>query len=772
MKTSYFPKQKISRAQKNQEWGKSNIDAMLKEATFPDTSSASEFGKYYRAYNGEMNENDYSYITNPYKGETWRAKKMPARLRSYNIIKPVVDILMGEKARRPFNYHVVVMNPDVVSRMDEMERQILMENIKQQFINEMNALGVPTGVPSQEIPSPEESMKEFKVSYKDARAIMGEEAVEYMIMSLDLPDKLMTAFFDWLITGYVYTYKDVLWDDLDYQVVNPLDIVYEKSPDTTFIEDSRWVVRRNFMTANEILDRFHDKLKPSDIDWLEDPAGRDQLDLPFLPYAAMRYEGELIPVYHGVWKSYARIGFLKYPNPYTGEMEEMEVADFYKPEPGETVRWEWINEIWEIYRIGSESGIYLGLQPIRAQRNAMNNPSICKLPYNGRAYSDRNADNISVVSMGLPYQELYNIFHYRLELSIAKNKDKIALMEINMIPKRHGWDEDKFMYFMDAMGVAYIDSTAEGQGGDRPAFNNFQVLDMSLGKYIESQFNLLEMIKFEWEESQGISRQRKGQTMASDAVGNNERAIYQGSVMSEEMFRRFATVEQKDFQGLLDLSQVAWVKGKKASYINSQFKQAYLDIIPEEYCNADLGVFVLNSSKEDEKLNTLRQLSLEFAQNGAKPSTIAEILEAGNFAKIKAKLVEVEQAQAEYEQVMAAQEADAQERIVKLQIEDREDQQAFEAAEKEKDRQKDIYIAELNARVNLAKNGMTEPEAEGEDVAVAVEERSKEADRQLKRDEINRKYNIEERKLRLEREKIRSQEKIARMTKNKPASKK
>ena len=55
------------------------------------------------------------------------------------------------------------------------------------------------------------------------------------------------------------------------------------------------------------------------------------------------------------------------------------------------------------------------------------------------------------------------------------------LMEMNTIPKRHGWDEEKFMYYADAMGFAFIDSTAEGKSGERVTFNQYQVLDMSLG---------------------------------------------------------------------------------------------------------------------------------------------------------------------------------------------------------------------------------------------------------------------------------------------------
>ena len=132
------------------------------------------------------------------------------------------------------------------------------------------------------------------------------------------------------------------------------------------------------------------------------------------------------------------------------------------------------------------------------------------------------------------------------------------LMEMNTIPKRHGWDEEKFMYYADAMGYAFIDSTAEGKRGERVSFNQFQVLDMSLGQYIAAQFQLLQSVKMEWEELVGISRQRKGQVQASDGIGATERAVFQSSVMTEELFRRFDKFTEREFNGLLDTAKVAY----------------------------------------------------------------------------------------------------------------------------------------------------------------------------------------------------------------------
>ena len=74
--------------------------------------------KYYDAYNGNLAEADYNYVINPYNSEKHKTKGF-AKLRSYNIIKPVVDLLLGEKAK-DLSHQVVVRNSDMKSMQDEL----------------------------------------------------------------------------------------------------------------------------------------------------------------------------------------------------------------------------------------------------------------------------------------------------------------------------------------------------------------------------------------------------------------------------------------------------------------------------------------------------------------------------------------------------------------------------------------------------------------------------------------------------------------------------
>jgi hypothetical protein len=683
-----IPKQKISRSRKTKEWAKDCIRAFINRSSF-SSEDKHTLQSYYEAYNGKLDESAYNYVTNPYNSEAWAKRNFPAKLRNYNIIKPIIDLLIGEKARRPLSYQVVVRNADIETRFDMHRKEKFKVFLEQVFVNAANEKGINTGQPSEEMPAPEEYMEEVLTNYKDSRAITGQEVLNYLFDWLGMEDKIQKMFFDWLTTGKTFTYKDVAMNDVEYEVVSPLDIDYEASPDIEYIEDADWVVRRKIMSVNQVVDQFYDVLSPKDIDNLESPSGslRDSNAgvQGFFSERSGEMSDRMVEVLHVCWKSFSRVGILDYEDE-VGQFQQMVVDESYKKEEGDVITYYWVNEVWEGYQLDKDT--FVSVQPHRVQRNEMNNISVCKMPYNGRLYSNRHADNISIVSMGLPYQVLYNVFHYRLELSIAKNKDKIMLMEMNTIPKRHGWDEEKFMYYADAMGFAFIDSTAEGKNNERVSFNQYQVLDMSLGQYIQAQFQLLQAIKAEWEEMVGVSRQRKGNVTSSDGVGVTERAIFQSSVISEELFRKFESFLEKEYQGLIDVSKIAWRDGKKMAYVTSDLRTAMINVDPDEYQEAEYGIFVKNSSKEQDKLGQMKQMAQAFAQNGQQPSTIAEILDSNNFSSIKKHLAEVEKKQEE----MQAQQSKAQQQAM-------EQQQAMAQAEKEADQGHEANQNELD-RIN------------------------------------------------------------------------
>lgn len=700
-----LPKQRVSLKEKEKndfQWAKSSMDAYINATTY-GSKGHSELLDLYSVYNGKLDETQYNYVINPYQTDQGNQRKFPARLRSYNIIKPVVDLFLGEHIKRPKQKTVVSKNGYAIMEKAEA-RKVLTKNILQQkFFNKLNEKGMKTGIESKETPDLAKAIEEFEQNYRDGKAIKAQSIIEFLEMDLRITDKFQEMFFDFLITGEVYSFKSVEFDEVTYERVSPLELDYDKSNTSPSIEDGDWAVRRTRMSVNEIIDRFRDLLTEKQIDDLEDPStNQDGIHFPLFDDDGDMDRNKQHPVYHTVWKSLKKVGFLTYFDEELGMVNEEMVDEDYKFDESMgdiDISWTWINEIWEGYRIGER--LHIGMQPFPTQRRNKQNISQTKLPYNGRKYSAVHAENTSLVKLGIPYQQLYNIFHYRLELSIAKNKDKIMLMEINAIPKKSGWDEEKFMYYADAAGFAFIDTSSEGDKGRHlSSFNQFQVLDMGLGQYIQSQFDLLTSIRMEWETNAGITPQRKGDIAPSSGKGVTERAVFQSSVISEELFRKFEQFEELDYQGLLDMGVEAFDTGREATFMNEDGVLNDIAIQEGEFQYTDLGIFFKNSGKELEKVSTLKVLAQQFAQNQS-PSTVAEILDMDSFSNIKQKLQKMESQEKEFQKQLEQEKTKQEQMKLDAMKEDREDRQSHDSKENQLDRQKDILVKEMDGQQKL-----------------------------------------------------------------------
>jgi hypothetical protein len=555
--------------------------------------------------------------------------------------------------------------------------------------------------------------------------------------------------------------------------VSPFDIDVKKGPETEYVEDAESVVRRKLLTVSQVVDRFYDVLKPDQIDELENPSQHREggFFTPFTSnYDNSQYlEERLIEVVHCVWKSFKKIGILTYMDEL-GVLRQMEVDEDYVDDEGEDIYWIWVSEVRECYRIDNK--FYVDYGPTKVQRTKMDDLSSCKLPYNGIFFSNRHSKNKSLVEIGLPFQILYNIFHYRFELTMAKNKDKILLMPIDAIPKEDGWDLDKFMYYADAMGFAFINPTDEGVKG----FNQYAILDGQLGQYAKSMIEIMTSIKYEWEEAVGITRQRKGETTASETATANQEAVFRSSVITEEVFRKFEKFEERELQGLLDCSKLAWVNGKKSMYVNSDMRAAILNIDPVSYMETEMSVFVRNSGKEQEKFEFLKQNAMAAMQNGLPLSAVADLLEANNFSKTKDLIRKAEEAQQQVEQAMEKQKNDIEAQALQLElqlkqaeIEEGDKQRAFEADQNELDRRNKIDIEMLRAAHGLeADNDIDDdgiPDAtevlkiRNEQLGMSIDDKHRTRELDIKQQDANTKekdvaQKAEIEKLKIEQEKL------------------
>lgn len=658
--TNIRPKQKTSlthkTANKNEDL-KKTIKYYL-DSVSDFYTKRSKFWKNYELANGVFDESYYNYVLNPINSAKEKHTKFPAKIRNYDIISPLLRLLQGEKTKRPFPYQVYVHNEDShIQKREDMNSKIN-SNLQQMFINQLNNSGFNTGMETREAEPPKKIKEDMTSTWVDKRSKWGQHALNYIVDDQDVVDKWEDCFWDVMVTDYCFTYKDSFMDDVEYSYISPFEISYVANPNTKYIEDGEAAVRRTLMSVNEIVDKFGDILTDDQIEKYESSTSTGFSDFIQPNQFFNQFDGrskphKLIEVAHVVFKSLLKIGKITVINPL-GELEVFEVDEFYKPSENEYVEWRWISQVFEGYEIDGKD--IVGIRMLPNFRGSFNDPSKCKLPYNGRCFAAKNSKSISLVERMMPYQILYNIVHYRLELSLAKNKDKLTVMPIGLISDKKGMDMFDTMYYSDSTGYLFFDETKKNA---IQALQYVKSIDAGLSQSIEFASRFLQEIKANLEDFVGVSRQRKGQISSSDGLGNSERAIFQSSMMTEYLFAPFDRFQQKEMQGLLDISRHAWRKGKKGQYNNSDMELQMFDIPEEVYANSELGVFVKISAKEQERLQMLKGLAQPFAQNGVKPSLVADIISSDNFQALKAKLERFEEEMALRDEEKAAADREA-----------------------------------------------------------------------------------------------------------------
>jgi hypothetical protein len=666
------PIQILPYSQKDKEWFKKNINYYIMRSNFnfgAQTNGRKDIRVFYEVYNNQFPLEWFSHITNPLGSTKAEYKNFPAKVRPVTILRQNIDLLLGEYKRRPFIYNVENYGENGYNRFTDAMKTAIHDNLSQFFIKQALQTAQDGGQKlnpqqlqalQQNPPFPDEVAEQLKASYKDAIAIKGQKWLRRVIREKDVKKKLHRCFKDWLIAGQCYTYKGVINDDLEYRQVYPMNIDYDKSQENPFIEDGEWVVERRMCALSDVVDTFYEQLSQED---QEDLETHYYYNTPMGFYDHLRglytdpNERNKCPVFHVQWKGRKKIGFLSYFDEETMQIAEEIVDEDYKVDraAGEQVEWRCVNEVYEGWRIGDK--IYTRLGPVKVQRNEMNNHSACKLSYNGRKFSDQHAENISVLEMGLPFQIMYIIVTYTLEKTIAKSKGKIIMFDQATIPNEDGWDEEKFFYYADALGYALLN---RNQIGVDKTWNQYQVLDMGLFDQIKQLIELQDYFKKQWDECIGITRQRKGETYASDGQGVTERAVFQSTVITDMIFINFDEFVEKELQGIMDYAKPLTSNGVKGIYNDDEFGTELMHIDPMDFENESLGVFVDGNEDNMRKLRNAEQMAQAMLQNKARPSTVLEVLDAVNFADLKAKLKRIEDIEDQIAQQQQQDEQQAQ----------------------------------------------------------------------------------------------------------------
>lgn len=804
--TKSFPAQKLPMSKKTQAWKEACVDYVVGagDSGFGGNgrSRSDEMQTYYDLYNSIYNEKDLKYVTNPFKQDDG----FPAMAQDYNIIKPYVDQLLGEETKRPFNFHPQRTSDIAASELQEKAKEMLMDYIQATIASKLSpeqAARYEQALATGEIQTPEAIAKYVQKDYKDIAETEAYHALQFLKRKLNLTHEFYKGWKDALIGGEEIYYVGVINGDPYVERVNPMYFDYEHSLDLEFIDDAAWCRRKMIMSATEIYDRFYDKMSERQlnellelIDQRPGAGNNPEIRKTSIDYESIKlhkinsftdnpFDIDHIVVYHCCWKSFKKIGFVTLLNPETGEVEEFQVDEDYKVTGTEqSVEWDWIIEVWEGYRIGDD--MYIGIQPIEYQHISADNPNSQKLPYTGVVYNNTNSKPRSLVSMMKPLQYMYIVVWYRLELALSRDKGKVAVMDITQIPKSMNIDVNKWMHYLSALGVAFINPYDEGwdipgrEGGKPSQFNQLSSWDLTMSNVIAEYIQLMQKIEDMVAKLTGITPQRQGQIAASELVSNANTAVNMSYHITEPWFWNHNQVKRRVLTMLLNTSKAAWKDSKRyLNYILDDATRAFVQL-SDNFFYEDMDIFVDDSTKNQQYIDQLKQLLQPAMQNGASLLDIAEIITLDNMSMIKNRLEEIEQKRMEQMQQQQQAEQQAQQQIAEQQNQLKEEELMLKEAEMDLEKYKvdqdnatKITVAQLNAyrgaeNMDQDMNGIPDPIEIGKQALEQQKINSDIATKQLelnnKRREIEQKREAENKKIQLEKDRMKHETELQRMS--------
>lgn len=811
--TKSFPAQKLPMSKKTQAWKEACVDYVVGagDSGFGGNgrSRSDEMQTYYDLYNSIYNEKDLKYVTNPFKQDDG----FPAMAQDYNIIKPYVDQLLGEETKRPFNFHPQRTSDIAASELQEKAKEMLMDYIQATIASKLSpeqAARYEQALATGEIQTPEAIAKYVQKDYKDIAETEAYHALQFLKRKLNLTHEFYKGWKDALIGGEEIYYIGVINGDPYVERVNPMYFDYEHSLDLEFIDDAAWCRRKMIISATEIYDRFYDKMSERQlnellelIDQRPGAGNNPEIRKTSIDYESIKlhkinsftdnpFDIDHIVVYHCCWKSFKKIGFVTLLNPETGEVEEFQVDEDYKVTGTEqSVEWDWIIEVWEGYRIGDD--MYIGIQPIEYQHISADNPNSQKLPYTGVVYNNTNSKPRSLVSMMKPLQYMYIVVWYRLELALSRDKGKVAVMDITQIPKSMNIDVNKWMHYLSALGVAFINPYDEGwdipgrEGGKPSQFNQLSSWDLTMSNVIAEYIQLMQKIEDMVAKLTGITPQRQGQIAASELVSNANTAVNMSYHITEPWFWNHNQVKRRVLTMLLNTSKAAWKDSKRyLNYILDDATRAFVQL-SDNFFYEDMDIFVDDSTKNQQYIDQLKQLLQPAMQNGASLLDIAEIITLDNMSMIKNRLEEIEQKRMEQMQQQQQAEQQAQQQMAEQQNQLKEEELMLKEAEldlekykvdqdrykAEQDNATKITVAQINSyrgaeNMDQDMNGIPDPIEIGKQALEQQKINSDIATKQLelnnKRREIEQKREAENKKIQLEKDRMKHETELQRMS--------
>jgi hypothetical protein len=456
---------------------------------------------------------------------------------------------------------------------------------------------------------------------------------------------------------------------------------------------------------------------------------------------------------------------------------------------GEHIDWIWINQTWGGVKIGPNlpsfwgmnnpggfSPLYLGVQknkigPLKFQFKGDSSLYGCKLPVEGSVFSDRNTKSTALLDLMKPYQIGYNIVNNQIADILVDELGTVILIDQNALP-RHSMGED---WGKNNLSKAYVAmknfqmlplDTSITNTENALNFNHFQKLDLSQTERLMSRIQLANHFKQQAYEVIGVNPQRMGQQLSQTTATGVEQAMQSSYAQTEMYFMQHSDyLMPRVHQMRTDLAQYynSTKPSQRLTYLTSADEKVNFQINGTDLLLRDLNIFATTNANHRAILEQLKGMAMNNNTTGASIYDLGKVVQSDSIANLNNVLKDAESKQQQSKQQEMQQQQQMAEQAQQAQAEQEKLKREHEDIQAEKNRQRDILVAEIRASgmgamVDINKN----EESDYVDAMKEIRQTQEYQDQtSLQREkEVNR-MNIDSQKNQIEREKLQTQKEIA-----------
>ena len=429
----------------------------------------------------------------------------------------------------------------------------------------------------------------------------------------------------------------------------------------------------------------------------------------------------------------------------------------------------------------SRGWIYIDVEPLEYQFTDEHQPFKPKIPVVGCDGFEKNMNvgKLSLIDKTKALQVMYNGFMNEIDKFAKTEIGLFYIMDQRLIPQqsldgtwgKYNWL--KFIMTAKDSGLGVVDNSASNLEGN-PAMQQPSVVNLLNNDRFKSRIELANYCEQQIMKVIGISPQRMGSINSQETATGVNQAINNSYSQTELYFYNHTNLMRELKSMILDAEK--YIESKKpvsrVNYLNSDVENVLFEIDTEDLLLRRFNIFLTNSTDSQRVLEQLRQLAIQNNTSGASMLDLATIIESSNVREIKDTLAaslqnfqKQEEAKRQHEQQMLQQQLEAQ-------AAEKEKERQFIADQNERNRLKDMYVADVKATGMSRENDIDQS---GINDALEVsrfnleQEKSysdilnKEQDRNMKQKEYQSKVAIEKEKVNLKKQEIASKERMKQM---------